>query len=813
MIKHYFNIAVRNLFRQKILAFINVFGLSAGLACFTLFLLYAVNEFTFDRFHKNAKDIYRVYEWTQGQPGQEARGDAGLYMPLGPAMKHDFPDVENYVRFQGALDKKFVKTSDRTTQIPVAFADPQIFTVFSFKLLSGSPTNALAEPRNAVLTKSKAIDLFGTTDVLGKTLEIKIEDRFEPFTVVGVAENIPSNSSIRFDILLSFDYLQTTGFGKMAVNNWSFSGFQNYILLTHGSSLVNDPQRLSKFRKKYLPDEEAQLKQYGAWDGRSPYPVSFRLQPIRDIHTTLTIRDSPGGHIDTKTVWMLLSIATGILLIACINFTTLAIGRSAGRLKEIGLRKVLGANRKKLIFQFLAESLLLSVFSLLLGLVMAQMLLPYFNQLAGKELLFSFTQYPELIGFFAGISILAGILSGIYPALILSGFDPVESLKRKIKLGGSNIFTNSLVSVQFALSIVLIISTIIILQQLNFMRSKNPGFNKENIVVIDADGTDAKKIFALFKQQASSNSHIIGITASDIALGEEGYNSSGFEYNGKNEQVFHYKTGPDYINVTGMQLIAGRDFNSLVATDTISSVIVNESLVTNLGLTNEKILGFRLKGYSADESRTPVVIGVVKNFNYFSLKQQVKPMLFGQPVDLVPSKFFVRIKPGDPAIALQVLDKAWKNIVTDIPMKYNFLDDSLDNFYRSEIRLSGIIGWAAGISIFLACLGLFGLTALSAANRTKEIGIRKVLGASTRIIVQLISKDFLRLVTIALLIAAPLAWYFMNKWLQDYAYRIRIQWWVFAITGLGALLIALGTISFQAIKAAIANPVKSLRTE
>jgi putative ABC transport system permease protein len=810
MIKHYFNIAVRNLFRQKVLAFINVFGLSAGLACFTLFLLYTVNELTFDRFHKNAKDIYRVCEWTRGQPGKEANGDAGLYMPLGPAMKHDFPDVENYVRFQGAWDKKYVKTSDRTTPIPVAFADPQIFTVFSFKLLSGSPINALAEQRNVVLTKSKAIDLFGTTDVLGKTLEIKIEDKFEPFTIAAVAENIPANSSIRFDILLSFDYLQTTGFGKMAVNNWNFSGFQNYILLTHGSSLVDDPQRLSKFRKKYFPDEEAQLKQYGGWDGKSPYPVSFRLQPIRDIHTTLTIRDSPGEHIDTKTVWMLLSIATGVLLIACINFTTLAIGRSAGRLKEIGLRKVLGANRKKLIFQFLAESLLLSVFSLVLGLVMAQMLLPYFNQLAGKELAFSFVQYPQLIAFFAGIAVLAGILSGIYPSLILSGFNPVESLKRKIKLGGSNIFTNSLVSVQFALSIVLIISTIIILQQLNFMQSKNPGFNKENIVVIDADGTDAKKIYPLFKQQASSNSHIIGTTASDIALGEEGYNSSGFEYNGKHEQAFHYKTSSDYINVTGIKLISGRDFNPLIASDTINSVIVNESLVTDIGLTNEKILGFRLKGYSANDL---VVIGVVKNFNYFSLKQKVKPMLFSQPADLVPSKFFVRIKPGNPAIALKVLNRIWKNIVADIPFKYGFLDDNMNNFYRGEIRLSGIIGWAAGISIFLACLGLFGLTALSAANRTKEMGIRKVLGASAGIIVQLISKDFLRLVTIALLIAAPLAWYFTNKWLQGYAYRIRIQWWVFAVTGLGALVIALGTISFQAVRAAIANPVKSLTAE
>ncbi|HEV8506813.1 MAG TPA: ABC transporter permease [Chitinophagaceae bacterium] len=812
MMKHYFKIAIRTLARQKVLAFINVFGLSVGLACFTLFLLYAVNEFTFDRFHKNGKNIYRVYEWTQGQPGSEAQGEAGLYMPLGPAMKHDFPDVENYVRFQRAWDEKFVKTSDLTTQVPVSFADPQIFTVFTFKLVFGDPVNALADQRNVVVTRDKAIDLFGTMDVVGKTVEIKIEDKFEPFTVSAVAENIPSNSSIRFDILLSFDYLQTTGLGKTAVNNWSFSGFQNYILLTYGSSLVNDWQRLFKFRKKFLPDEEAQLKQYGMWDGKSPYPVSFKLQPLRDIHTALNIRDSE-GHIDAKTVWMLLSIATGILMIACINFTTLAIGRSAGRSKEIGLRKVLGGTRKKLVFQFLIESLFLSSLSLLVGLMIAQILLPYFNELAGKELSFSFAQFPELIAFFGGIAILAGILSGIYPSLILSGFNPLESLNRKIKFGGSNIFTNSLVSIQFALSIVLIISTMIILQQLNFMRSKNPGFNKENIVVIDAKGTDAKNIYPLFKEQVASNSSVLGITASDIALGEEGYNSSGFDYNGKHPQIFHYKTSSDYINVTGMQLIAGRDFNPLSASDTMNSVIVNESLVTDLGLTNEKILGFRLKGYFADERRTPIVIGVVKNFNYFSLKEEIKPILFSQPADLVPSKFFVRIKPGNPFIALQVLNKAWKNIVADIPMKYSFLDDDLGNFYRNEIRLSEISGWAGGISIFLACIGLFGLTTLSVTNRTREIGIRKVLGASTRIIVQLLSKDFLKLVMLALLIATPLSWYFMNKWLQDYAYRIRIQWWVFATTAMGALLLALATVSLQAIKTARSNPVKSLRTE
>ncbi len=813
MYKNYFRTAWRNLLSQKILAGINIIGLSVGLACFSLILLYAVNEFSYNSFLKNEKNIYRVYEWTQGLPNMESHGDAGMYLPLGPAMKNDFPDVKNYTRFQSSWDKKIIKTTNKSELLPVAFTDPQFFNMFSFKLLYGDASNVLKDQHDVVITKSKALQLFGKTNVAGKILQIKADSAFEPFTISAVVDNIPANSSIQFDVLLSFDYFQTTSSGKPAVNNWNYSGFQTYVELDNNTTLINNPGKLVQFRKKYFPDEEMQFKSSGLWNGKGAYPVSFRLQPVKDIHTNLNV--SAGGEtgIDTKYIWILLAIAAAILFIACINFTTLAIGRSAGRAKEVGLRKVMGSNRKQLVFQFLTESLILTILSGIFGLALAQLLLPSFNELAKKNLTFSIIQYPQLIWLFILLIIIVGMLAGSYPAAVLSRFKAIEVIKNKIRLSGSNNFTKSLITFQFIISTGLIISTIIIFQQLSFMRSKNPGFNKENVVVIDATGINSKIIYPRFKQLLSTQTQIFGITSSDIGLGEEGYNSSGFDYKGKHEQIFHYSTSADYIKVMGMQLAAGRNFNAEIASDSMNSVIVNEALVKDLGLTDESILGLRLSGYSRDKNRTPVVVGVVKDFNFLSLKQKVKALLFSQPSDLQPLKFYVRIKPVNPAAALTIINNAWSKVVADVPFQYSFLDDNLNNFYKAEARWTSIIGWAGGITVFLACLGLFGLTALVSVNRTKEIGIRKVLGASVVSIIHLVSKDLIKLVVLALVIASPVAWYCMHQWLEDFAYRIDIGWGVFAIAGIAALLIALITVSFQAIKAARANPAKSLRTE
>jgi len=812
MIKHYLKIALRNLSRQKVLSFINISGLSIGLACFALFLLYAVNELNFDRFHKNAGNIYRVYRWTEAMKGQEASGDVYMPSPLGPAMKADLPDVKDYVRFRDSWGESFIKIDGKVRRSGISYADPSIFSVFSFPLKYGTEKGALKELQNIVVTKTKAIELFGTDNVVGRTIEIKVEEDFVPFTVAAVAENIPANSSIQFSLLGNFNYLETTNDGKRGVNNWRRSSYLTYVQINPGSGLSNDIQKLAAFRHKYYPDEEKELKESGfQWEGNAP-PIRFGLQSLKAGHTDTKILGGPVEEVNPKTIWILLSIAAGVLLIACINFTTLAIGRSARRAKEVGVRKVIGSERKHLITQFLAEAVLLSVLSLMLGLLLAKFLLPYFNKLSGRELQFSFSLYPEMIWMLTGLTLLVGLLAGSYPALILSGFKPIEVLKSKIKLNGSNFFTKSLVTVQFALSIGLIICTMIILQQTKYMSSKNPGFNKENIVVVDASDTKTKEIYPLFRQALASRTDIAGIASADMSLGEgAGWSRSGFEYNGAHKDVFEYFIDPDYIPLMGMQLLVGRNFDPKIAVDTVTSVIVNEAMVKDFGWTLDNAVGQQLKGYM--ETKTPVVIGVVKDFNYRPLKEKVMPQMFHQFGDYAPYKFLVRIKPGNPSPSLSAMNKTWSSIVADLPFKYNFLDENLDNFYKAERKWSSIIGWAGGISVFLACLGLFGLAALAAVNRTKEIGIRKVLGASLPGIVKLLSKDFLKLVIFALIIAAPLAWYFMNKWLQDFAYRISIGWWIFIAAGSLAIVIAFITIAFQAVKAGIANPVKSLRTE
>ncbi|HLL44665.1 MAG TPA: FtsX-like permease family protein, partial [Segetibacter sp.] len=486
-----------------------------------------------------------------------------------------------------------------------------------------------------------------------------------------------------------------------------------------------------------------------------------------------------------------------------------------GRAKEVGVRKVMGSARIHLICQFLTESLMLSIFSAVLAFALAKIFFPYFNQLAGTKLNFSVSQYPELGWLLISLTLLTGVLAGSYPALILSGFKPVEVLKSKIRLGGSNLFTRSLVTVQFVLSIGLIVSTVIILQQLKFMRSKNLGFKKENVVVIDATGTEAAKIYPLFRQSLQSHNGIIGITGSEIGMGEgNGHMGAGFDYKGETKGVIMYPVDADYLKVMGMQLIAGRDFNSALASDSTSSIIVNQALLKDFNLTLDNAIGQQLMQKRFEGGNEPkTIIGVVKDFNFSALKENIRPQMFLLPSTLNARKFFVRIDAGDPSKQLAAINMVWKSIVPDLPFKYSFLDEDFDRFYKSEERLGNIVGSAGTISIFLACLGLFGLTALAAVNRTKEIGIRKVLGAPVSAIVGLLSKDFLKLVVIAIVIATPVAWYFMNKWLQDYVYRVNISWAVFAIAGLLSTLIALVTISFQAIKAASANPVKSLRTE
>jgi putative ABC transport system permease protein len=808
MLKHYLRIAIRNLARQKVLTFINISGLSLGLACFSLILLFAVNEFSYDRWRAHADRIYRVDAMWTRDDGSQA-GDAGGHMPLGPAMKKEFPDVEQSVRVSAPEDR-IIRVGDKVFRLPVKFADAGALGFFSYPLVAGDE-DALKDPHHVVITRGRALQLFGTWDAVGRTIAIKVDTSYQLLTVGAVAEDIPANSNVSFDMLGSFDYLLTVPERREAANSWRMTfGDQTYVLLRPDSRLAEQQDRLAEFRMRHYPDEAKRQK-----GKKKPQATGrFVLHPLRDLHTIANVEAGPPGTTtDPKNIWILLAIAGGIVLIASINFTTLAIARSAGRAREVGVRRVVGGLRRQLVVQFLTESVLLSVLSTVIGCLLAYALLPWFSQLTGKQLSFSFSRWPELSWMLAGLTLLVGLLAGSYPALVLSGFNPVEVLKTKVRLGGSNLFTRGLVTFQFVLSIGLIVGTVIILRQVSYMQHKNLGLIKENTIVVDAGDMSGEKSYQLFRQSLASSPSIGGVTASNVGLGEgQGEMGMGFDFNGKNQVVILYPVEPNFVKMMGVRLLAGRDFDSSITTDTAGSLIVNETLARNvLGVSPEKAIGMTCK---QGRLRAPgVIIGVTQDFNFEPLNREVRPQAFVMNQQFPPGQYFVRVKAGDPGPALAAIGAAWKKVAPEIPMRYSFLDESLDRFYKSEARWGSIVACAGAISIFLACLGLFGLAALAAANRVKEIGIRKVLGASTLEIVRLLTTGFLRLVVISVLIASPITWLVMNRWLRDFAYRIDIGWMVFVGTAAVALLITAVTIGFQAARAAKANPVGNLRSE
>lgn len=818
MFKNYFKTALRNFLRQKTLSFINIIGLSIGIACFSLFLVYTLNEFSFDRFHRNADHIYRVYLRAQSDEG---KGEGfGTYhpMPLGPAMKADMPEVEDFFRFREPWGESFARLGNNDMRrVLLSFADPSFFRVMTFPFRYGDPHTALNNPGSVVVTAGKARELFGTDQALGRTLSIKQDGAFREFIVTGVTDDIPANSSIAFDLVGSFHFLETGDYGRQNGDNWRRSSLLTFVKLRPGSGLPQDEKRFLALRAKYYPNEAEDLKKWGVkFDTGRPF-ATYGLQPLAAIHTDSRMGGVTVDSIDPKNVWIVLAIASIVLLIACINFTTLSIGRLAGRAREVGVRKVVGGERRQLIIQFLCEAILMALLSMVLGLLIARGLLPYFNQLSGRELAFSFPQLWRLLGLLGLVTLGVGLLAGIYPALVLSGFRPVEVLKTKFRVNGSNFFTRSLVTVQFALSVSLIIGTLVILRQVRYMGTRHPGFDKENVLLVDAAEVDTKKIYPLFRQALASDPAITGVTSAELGLGEgQGWSQSGFEYGGKHHQVYEFFVDNDYIRVLGMQMLAGRNFNISIASDSVRSVIINETMMREFGWNLQNAIGKTLTGYymdSADLPKTPVVVGVVRDFNFRPLREKVEAQMFHCFSGYEPYKFFVRTQTGSLGPALAAVRTAWSRLVPEYPLKYSFLDESLDKFYQAERRWEAIAGWAGGISIFLACLGLFGLASLATVNRTKEIGIRKVLGASLVSIVGLLARDFVKLVAVALLLAIPTAWYFMSRWLEDYAYRIHIGWFVFAIAGLFAILIAFLTVSFHGLRAATTQPSKSLRTE
>ncbi|MCW5910246.1 MAG: ABC transporter permease, partial [Cyclobacteriaceae bacterium] len=800
----------RKLERQKLLSLINISGLSVGLACFTLLVLYSLNEFQFDRFHENAANIYRVYQQSATLEGNGVKYDVNLPVPLGPALRQDFPDVLEAIRFMETGDERFVRLSSADIRREkLTYADPSFFSVFSFKFIRGNAKTALQDIRNIVVTEEKAKTLFGHIDVIGKTIEIQIEDRFELFTIAAVTENVPSNSSIGFGVLGNLSFLESTKKGRSDVNDWESFSLQTFVLLRPKSSLVDNTKLLAGFREKYYAQYDKK-KSYSNPDSKPQ--TTYGLQSLTDIHVNSKLPGVTVESVPSSNILTVLGIAGIILFIACINFTTLAIGRMAGRAKEVGVRKFIGGQRSQLMGQFLSESVLLTVISAVLSAPIVWYLLPYFNQLSGRHLVFTFSLYPQLFWIIAMIVVLTGFLAGSYPAFILSGFNTLDVLRRKIHLGGSNLFTKMLVTFQFAVSIGFIIATLVILQQIEYMASKDPGFRKDNIIVINASETDSRKIYPVFKQALLTNTNVVGLAGAEFGLGKgEITTFTSFIEHGKERRFSEYYIDHDYINVLKIQMVVGRNFEPDIAQDTSASIIINEAMMNHFGWTLEDVIGQRIKSYG--ENKIPVVIGVIKNFNFRPLDTEVTPQMFHSFAGHSPNRIFVRVRPGNPSSAISEIEKAWKKLVPDYPLYYSFLDEGIENFYTSEKRWGNLAAWAGGISIFLACLGLFGLAALSSANRTKEVCIRKIMGASTADSVLLLTKDFLKLILLALLLASPAMGFIMSKWLSNYAYRIEMSWQVFVLTGAATISIGWLTVCIHAIKGAVVNPVDSLRSE
>jgi putative ABC transport system permease protein len=807
MIRNFLKIALRNLKKDQVFSLINISGLAIGITVCTLICLYVVDELSYDRFHENADRIVRLDVDIRFGGSEESYALSSA--PSGATLKADYPFVEDFVRLRGTV-AQFKKDDQIVTEYEVAFADSSLFEVFSFPVLAGNPKKALSEPNSAVITESIAQKYFATKEAIGKSL---VTQNNEVYKVSAVIKDIPTNSHLQRNIYISMLNLQ-----ESKETTWLRQNFITYILLKDKSGAGKLQEELPQIINKYLAPEATRVFNIKSFDdfAKAGNYVRFVLTPLLQIHlhSSRIGEISPGGNV--YYVYIFSAIAAFILLIAGINFTNLSTARSTKRAKEVGVRKVLGSLKASLIKQFLAESVLLSFIALILAIGLVYLLLPFFNDLAAKRMVFSLANNPLLFITLFAFAILTGLLAGSYPAFFLSAFKPAEVLKGKFGASAKGGYLRSgLVVFQFFASSCLIICTAIIYLQLDHIEEQNLGFNREQLLIInqaEALGTGIEG----FKNEVIQLPEVKNGTISPYLPVPSWRSNNSYFPEGEIQQdrsvtMQNWGIDNDYIATMGMQIIKGRDFDPQRISDS-SAIIINETAAQVLGFTDpigQKI--FSIKSISTGEKSYFTIIGVVKNFNYESLRANVGAL--GMLLAKSNSTICFRIETKNLESTIGLIEAKWKSKTANQPLDYVFMDEAFDSMYRSEQRLGKIFISFAVLAILTACLGLFGLATFTAEQRTKEIGIRKVLGASVFQITALLSKDFLRLVLIAFVIASPIAYYLMDKWLADFAYRITIGWWIFALAGLLAIGIALATVSWQSIRAALANPVKSLRSE
>jgi len=785
MIKNYLKVTLRNMRKHKGYSFINIFGLALGMACCILLLLWVQDELSYDTFHENAGDLYRVVE-NQHYTDYIYRVAVTPY-PLGPALKEDFPEIADATRYAYAGGILVRYGDNAFFENGIQAVDPSFFRMFSFPFMQGDRNTALDDPYAVVISAKMADKYFAGENPVGKSLSFN--NRYD-FTVTGVMKNIPRNSSLQFDMAVPFEFMKTTGRYN---ESWGSNSISTYVLLQKNTPKLRVDEKIAGFIKAHL--EESVTTLY--------------LQPFTRMHLYSSFYSQTGPG-DIQYVYIFSVIALFILLIACINFMNLATARSANRAKEVGLRKVVGAMRGNIIRQFFSESLLLSVIALLLAVVMVALILPPFNTFSGKEISFAFAgKRPILLGLTA-ITLFTGIISGSYPALFLSSFQPVLVLKGSLKAGSkSAVLRKTLVVIQFSLSIFLIIGTAVIYTQLDYMRNKKPGYDKENLVYIPLRGT-TRQSYRVFKSELLKNPGIAAVSASTHRPTNIGSNTSGIRWDGKAEDqkelISFSAVDFDYVETLKIELAEGRSFSEEFPSDTAAAFMVNEEVVKLMGV--ESAAGRNL--YWGDTEGK--IIGVMKNFHFQRVKYKIEPLVIG--ISLPDLNFIlIRIHPDNTAAALDYIETTWKNVIPDYPFEYHFLSEDFERMYRTEEKIGDLLKYFSFLAVLIACLGLFGLASFTAEQRTKEIGIRKSFGASGLNVSLLFCREFFMLVIFANAIAWPFAYFAMHRWLQDFSYRTDLGLWLFALAGLLAVVIALMTVSFQSIKAALANPADALRYE
>ena len=814
MIRNYFKIALRNLWKHKGFTAINVVGLAMGLGCFIVIAMYVLDELSYDRYNEKADRIYRI--------NSDIRfGGTDLHIaessdPMGETLKRDYPEVEEFVRFYNNNGSKLIKKGDEfINERKVVHVDSTLFNVFTLPAIIGNTKTALQAPNSVVITESAAKRYFGSPqEALGKTLETNDNGK-TLYKVTAVIKDIPKNSHFDFDFFFSMTNI------RYGMGNFLSHNFNTYIVLAPGTDYKAFSKHFKDVIDKYVLPQAKQFFDVKSMDQfeQAGNKLVYSLIPLTDIHLKSSRSGELGANGNIQYVYIFSAAALFILLIACINFMNLTTARSSGRAKEVGIRKVLGTEKKALISQFLTESTLVAFIALVIAIVITWLSMGWFNGISGKEMVIASLFKSKYLIFLLLLPFVVGLLAGIYPAFFLSAFKPITVLKGEVSKGHKkDNFRSLLVVFQFSSSIILIIGTIVIYRQLHHIQTSNVGFQRDHVLVVENSGLTSNQARESVKSEIAQLADVKSasfagyLPVSDSSRSDTTFSTESVitETNGFNMQIWNVDY--DYIPTMGMKIIKGRNFSRSFGSDSLG-MILNETAVKSAGFKNpigKKI--YTYYNFGPDKRLVAyTIVGVVKNFNFESLRQNVGPLSMVLGMNNWASIY--RFNTANVSGLVSTIENKYKAMAPGMPFNYHFLDDSFDNMYRQEQRVGKVALTFSFLAIVIACLGLFGLATYIAEQRTKEIGIRKVLGASVTNIVAMLSTDFIKLVLISFVIATPIAWWFMHKWLQDFAFRIDLSWWIFAVTGIIALVIALATLSFQAIRAAVSNPVKSLRTE